>query len=194
MKFIKTILLCYRHPKKAFDNLKLKDTPFWGFYGVLIRSLIILSVNYIPAYFMHKQPVPPSFISFIPNEQYYGFLIIFAPIFFILEWLLFGAVFHFLLKIFKANSNIDKILNISGVIDLAVQPLLTLSDIIVFIIGTGLSALMGFIHLGIVMVFATYLSAVAFKRVLGLKYWVGIGFVILTSLLHLPIAILFLRP
>ncbi len=194
MDFAKAVLFCYWRPKKAFELVKAQSLPCWGLYGTLLRALIISSVNYLPKYLMRSQPSPQPYLTFIQPQHYYGFLIWFSPIFFILEWLLLGAIFHVFLRIFKAHSDIDKILNINGVIDLAAQPIITLADVLVMVFATTLPFMMGSLHLVIVTVFVMYLSAIAYKKVLDLPYWVGASFVILASFIHAPIAILFLRP
>jgi hypothetical protein len=181
-------------PRAAFRALKSLPAPQAGLIATIERGLLIACFTYLPVWLMGRQPSIPSAISFIPTEGYYGFLAWFTPILFLLEWLLFSSIFHLTLRLAGRASNFDAILNTSAVIDLAVQPLLIIIDWLIFLFFPGLPMLVGVAHWILVMVWITWLFALGFFEVLGMPYRVGAAFCIASSVLHFPIALLFMRP
>lgn len=182
------------HPRAAFRSLKSLPAPQTGLIATLGRGLLISVFTYLPVWLMGRQPSIPSIISAIPTEGYYGFLAWFSPVLFLLEWLLFSACFHLALRLAGHPSDLDAILNTGAVIDLAVQPLLIVIDWLIFFFFPGLPVVVGFAHWTLVMVWVTWLCALGFRESLGLPYWAGAAYCVATSILHFPLALLFMRP
>lgn len=182
------------HPRAAFRALKTLPAPRTGLAAILTRGLFISLFTYLPAWLMGRQPAVPSAITTIPTEGYFGFLAWFSPIFFLAEWLLFSGIFHLVLRLLRRQADIDAILNTGGVIDLAAQPLLTAIDWLAVLIFPGLPAVVGFAHLALVMAWVTWLSALGYREALGLPCWAGALFCVAASILHFPLALLFMRP
>jgi len=57
-----------------------------------------------------------------------------------------------------------------------------------------LPAVVGFTHLALVMAWVTWLSALGYREALGLPCWAGALFCVAASILHFPLALLFMRP
>jgi hypothetical protein len=181
-------------PRAVFRALKSLPAPQTGLIATLGRGLLVSLFTYLPVWLMGRQPAIPSAITFFPTGKYYGFLAWFTPIFFLLEWLLFSALFHLALRLARRPSDLDAILNTSAVIDLAVQPLLIAIDWFIFLLFPGMAVAAGMAHWMLVMAWVAWLFALGFRETLDLPNWAGAAFCIASSALHFPIALLFMRP
>ena len=192
--FCDVIKRIYFHPRAAFQALKFLPAPQAGLIAIIGRGMLISLFTYLPMVLMGREPQIASSISFIPTAQYYKFLTWFSPVIFLFEWALFGSLFYMVLRLFHQPADFDMILNIGGVIDLAVQPVLIIIDWIIFFILPNFPAITEVSHWIVVMAWVTWLCGTGYHEGLGLPWWFGAAFSIISSALHFPLAYLFMRP
>jgi hypothetical protein len=137
-------------------------------------------------------PPTPSYLSFIPNEKYYGALIVLGPIILLAEWLLSSSLMHLILRLGKRSSDIDQVLNISGFAALAIGTVLVLWDAVWLLVGGMNQYGLGISHL-IIDVWAVAITTIALRRTLRVPIWLGILLNIVGMIVSMPFAIMFMR-
>ena len=192
MNYIKLWFTAYVSPRRFADELNKIPGPRWGFFAALQRALMDSLLIYLPVYLLGRVPPTPSNLSFIPTEQYYGALIIIAPLVLIAEWLLSSSLMHLILKLSKKESDIDKLLNISGFTALAIGSVIIIWDAFWLIVGGQNQYSMGISHL-IIDIWAIAITIIALKRNLNVPIWLGIILNIAGIAVSLPLAIMFMR-
>jgi hypothetical protein len=81
---------------------------------------------YLPIAIMGRKPPTPSYLTIISTESYYETLVWLSPVIFIFEWLIGGVIIHIYFRMVNQASDIDQILNITGMSGLVVGFLLLL--------------------------------------------------------------------
>ncbi len=181
------------HPSLAFDEIKRKPAPQWGLYATLLRALFIMLIWYLPLYLLGLKPSPPSYLTFVSTEHYYGASMIIFPLYNIGIWLLFSALAYVILRLGGWKSDIDQILNIGGLAGLVFQPIISPLDWIGIILGWhSLPVVLGISHLCIDFWVIVWVAK-GYNRILGLPIWLGAGLTLLVTILNIPLAMLFLR-
>jgi hypothetical protein len=193
MSFFQVWYTGYINPSRAFDELKDKPAPLWGFYGELIRGLATSFLYYLPLHLLGDKPTWPSYLTFLPTDRYYAASVFIFPVFELGKWLLLSAVVHITLRLARRESDFDQILNLNGMIGLVIAAAIIPFDwIVIAMIGRDLIVL-GLSHLLIDFVWGLALAAIGYKKLLGLPYWLGAGLFFLSVVLFLPLAMIFLR-
>jgi hypothetical protein len=100
------------HPSRAFEEIKLMPAPQWGLYATLLRALFIILIWYLPQYLPGVKPSPPSYLTFVPTENYYATSMIIFPLYNEAIWLWFSVLAYVILRLGGWKSDIDQILNI----------------------------------------------------------------------------------
>jgi Yip1-like protein len=181
------------HPSRAFEELKRKPAPRWGLYATLLRILFILLAWYLPLYLLGMKPSPPSYLTFVPTENYYAASMIIFPLYNLAIWLLFSALVHIILRLGGWKSDIDQILNIGGVAGLIFQPVISLLDWTGVVLGWhSLPVVLGITHL-VIDFWVIVWIAKGYNKILGLPTWLGAGLTLLVTIVNVPLAMLFLR-
>ena len=93
MNFFQVWLTGYIHPARMVEQLRDKPAPQWGLGGQLGRGLLDALLPYLPLWLLGRQPTTPSYLTFLPTEQYYGALVLLAPV------VLLVAVVHVILEL-----------------------------------------------------------------------------------------------
>ena len=75
-------------PARAFDELATKPAPWWGLGAVLIRFLVTTLTTTLALLLLGKTPFQPSYLTFLPTENYYQTLVFLFPFFGLAAWLL----------------------------------------------------------------------------------------------------------
>jgi hypothetical protein len=183
----------YINPSRAFDELKDKPAPLWGFYAELIRGLAASFLYYLPLHLLGDKPIWPSYLTFWSTDRYYEASVFFFPVFELGKWLLLGAVVHLALRLARRKSDFDQILNLNGMIALIVGAAIIPFDwIVIAMIGRD-PMVLGLSHLLIDFGWGLVLAALGYKKLLGLPYWLGAGLFALSVVLFLPLAMIFVR-
>jgi hypothetical protein len=192
MTYLKLWFTAYINPRKFSDELANSPAPSWGFFAALQRGLMDSLLIYLPMCLLRRVLPTPSYLSFIPNEKYYGALIVLGPIILLAEWLLSSSLMHLILRLSKRSSNIDKVLNISGFAALAIGTVLVLWDAVWLLVGGMNQYGLGISHL-IIDLWAVAITTIALKRILKVPLWLGILLNIIGMIVSMPFAIMFMR-
>ena len=192
MSFITTWFTGYHNPIRFADNLRNRSASFWGLYAQILRGLLDSFFIYLPAALLGWQPHTPSFLTFIPIETYYRSLIFLSPLVFLVEWLLGAIVIHVFIRLCKKESDIDQILNITGLAGLVIAAFLVIWDWFWFFIGFSDQYFLGISHL-VIDIWWFVLVVYCFKRILGLPVYLSIIGCLLAFIFCIPYAVIIMR-
>jgi hypothetical protein len=192
MTFFQVWLAGYYSPSRVVEGLRTKPAPQWGVYAQLIRALLDSLCLYLPLYLMGRQPSTPSALTFLPTESYYLASVFFVPVFIVGQWALLSAVLHLILRLCGRPSDIDQILNITGMAGLIVGAVLVAWDWVWIAMGWQSDVLLGVSHL-VLVIWAMAITVVGFRRILGLPIWLAILLNVLWVVLGEPLGAIFMR-
>jgi hypothetical protein len=192
MSFTQVWLSGYVNPSRVIEGLEDKPAPHWGFYAQLTRGLLDSLLLYLPLALLGHQPSTPSYLTFLPVEHYYAASVLFVPVFVIAQWLLLSAVVHLILRLSGWASDIDQILNITGMVALIVGALLIAWDWIWVLMGWRNIVLLGVSHL-VLVIWAVVITTLGFHRILGVPVWLAVLLNVVWLLLGEPLGALLMR-
>jgi hypothetical protein len=192
MNFAQVWLAGYASPGKFIGALKGSPAPQWGFYAQVLRSLMVSLLLYLPLAIMGRQPPTSSFLTFIPTVNYYTALIWLTPLVFMTEWLLGASVIHVFLRLRKMSSDIDQILNITGMASLVIATVLIGWDWLWFIIGGTNQYILGTSHL-LIDLWWFVIVVTGLKQLSGIPVRLGLILTLLAFATAMPFAVLFMR-
>jgi len=192
MNFFKVWFAGYTNPKKFMDVIISKPAPHWGLYATLIRGLMDGLLLYLPIAIMGRNPPTPSYLSWIAAESYYQTLIWLTLLIFIIQWLLGGAIIHVYLRMTDQSSDIDQILNLTGMSGLVVALILLIWDWLWFFIGGVDQYFLGISHL-IIDIWWFVLVVNGISRGSGVSRAHALGACMLSFVSVFPLAIIFMR-
>lgn len=192
MSFLRVWFTGYYSPVKMIEQLRSKPAPQWGFYGQLLRAALDSLLLYLPVALMGRIPPTPSYLSFLPSEQYYWHLIWLAPLVFGAQWLLGSAFTHVVLRLTGRRSDFDQILNIVGMATLVVGAFILVWDWAWFALGGANQYFLGISHL-VIDLWAVVIITIGLKRILGVPVWLGALLSFLGVPIAMPLAIMFMR-
>jgi hypothetical protein len=191
-EFFRIWLTGYVNPAKLIDGLAGKPAPHWGFYAQTLRALMDSLLLYLPLFLMGRTPPTPSYLSSITTENYYGALVWLAPIVLTVQWLLGGSVIHTALRLSGRPSNIDQILNITGMGTLVVGAFLVIWDWVWVLAGGMDQYWLGYSHL-LIDIWGAIIVVVGLKKLLKVPAWLGAIAYMLAIASAMPLAIMFMR-
>jgi hypothetical protein len=191
-EFVRVWLLGYISPRRLVEQLQNRPAPQWGFIAQLIRATLVSLALYLPIALMGREPPTPSYLPVIASSRYYLALVWIAPLVIMIQWLLGGAVIHFILRIVGRKSDIDEILNITGMAALVVGALLVLWDWLWIAMG-GLDQIwLGISHLAL-DIWAVVIIVTGLRRILRVPTWLALLVTIAYIAAAMPLAIMFMR-
>ena len=190
--FFQVWLSGYRSPARLVEGLRGKPAPSWGFCAQLLRAAMDALLLYLPLALMDKQPSTPPYLTLITSEGYFATLVWLAPVFLLCQWLLLSAILHLILRMSGRHSDIDQILNITGMAALVVGAFLVAWDWLWILVGWQNVVLLGISHL-LLDAWGLVITVIGFKRILGIPVYQGTGLSLLWIDLGLPLAMLFMR-
>jgi len=123
--FMRVFLTGYYNPAKFAERLRDAPAPQWGFYAQLIRALLDAFILYLPLFIMGYSPPTPSYLPIFSTENYFGALVLIAPIVLTAQWLLGSSLVHVVLRLSGRHTDFDQILNINGMATLVVGAFFT---------------------------------------------------------------------
>ena len=192
MSFLRAWLTGYVRPTQLIEHLRSKPAPQWGIFAQLLRGILDSLLIYLPVSLMGRVPPTPSFLSFVPTERYYFALIWMAPLVLLAVLLMGSVVIHVILRLMGRRSDIDQILNISGMSALIVGAVLIPWDWAWFALGLADQYFLGISHL-VISLWAVIIEAIGLRRILSVPPWLSIVLSIITIPVALPFAIMFMR-
>lgn len=141
---------------------------------------------------MGREPSTPSYLSFLSNDVYYAASVFFMPVFLLAQWLLLSVTVHSVLRLGGRRSDVNQILNITGMVALVVGAFLVIWDWGYILLGGRDPIFLGMSHL-VLDIWAVVITVIGFRRMLGIPTWLAILLNVLWLLLSVPLAILFVR-
>jgi hypothetical protein len=190
--FLQVWITGYYNPSRVIEELRTKPAPHWGVYAQCLRALLDALLLYLPLALLGRKPSTPSYLTFLPTENYFAWSVLFAPFLLVAQWLLLSAVLHVSLRLIGRPSDIDQILNITGIAGLVVGAFLVVWDWVWILMGWQNVILLGLSHL-VLVIWAVVIATTGFKRILGLPVWLGIVLNAIWLLLGEPLALIFMR-
>lgn len=192
MKFVQVWLSGLINPSQAFEELKSKPAPMWGFWAVLIRFVATSLTTILALHLLGRVPFAPSRLTFLATEDYYSAEIFFLPVFGLGIWLLGSAVVHVVLRLAGKVSDIDQVLNIIGMAWLIPMPVVWLWDWTTIALDWYQITVMAVSH-SIFALWEVILCSVGFKRILRLRTLPAIGLALATAGVYISLAMMFVR-
>ncbi|HSV31274.1 MAG TPA: YIP1 family protein [Atribacteraceae bacterium] len=192
MYFLRICLLGCYHPIQFAETLKDKPAPHWGFYAQLLRSMIEALLLYLPAALLRKTPPVPSYLTFIPSENYFAVLVWLTPLIFLAQWLLGAGVAHLFLRMKGIPSDIDQVLNITGMASLVVSVVLVGWDWLWFLVGGTNRYVLVFSHL-LIDIWWFVLLVCGLIRLLGVSWRLALIVSFLVFTVAIPLTVVIMR-
>jgi hypothetical protein len=182
----------YLHPLRVGEALADKPAPFWGLAAQLLRVLMNSLLVYLPLTILGEVPNTPSSLSFIPTEQYYAVSVGMAPLFILGQWLLLSAIMHVTLRLLGRSSDLDQILNLTGMAALIIGAFIVVWDWLWFLLGWHNDLALGISHL-VIDIWAIAITVAGLRTLLGVPVRLGIALNLLWLALGVPLAMIFMR-
>jgi hypothetical protein len=192
MNFFQTWMIGYYNPVKLSTELSLKKNISWGIYATGLRGLMNSVFLYLPLVLMEKEPTTSSWLTFLPNSDYFLASIFFVPFFFYFLWLFIAALLYLILRMSGMIRDIDQILNITGFNSLIVGVFILLWDWLWIIAGWHNPVFLGISHL-IIDIWYIVITYICFIRILKLKPLMAALLIFLDFAASIPFAMIFIR-
>jgi hypothetical protein len=141
---------------------------------------------------LEREPFQPSYLTFLPTEDYHRALLFFFPVFGLAAWLLMSSVAHLLIRLVGRPCDYDQVLNIVGMSMLIPMPLLWLWDWIMIALDAYTLAVMAPSH-AIVQLWEAALAAIGFRRILNVSTAGAIALATLINTIFVLLGSLFAR-
>ena len=184
----------YFHPRQAMDALAEYKTPQVGALYVLTRGLLLSFFFYLPLFLLKFEPISSAFLKILDTPDYYLYGSLVWPIFGSLSWVYLEGVTYVILRLLRYPANFDQVLNLGGLYSLTIGIVIILFDWLTIALGLHTNpSTIGIAHMLISDPWAMAVSAIFFKKHYGVPVWLTILLVILTRILYMPIAIVYLR-
>jgi hypothetical protein len=193
VNFFQLWLLGIANPSRAFDELRRKPAPSWGFWAILLRFVPTSLTSMVALNLLDRTPFVSSYLTFVSTENYFRAEIFFLPIFGLATWLLGSAVVHLCLRLAGRPSSFDWILNAIGLGSLIVMPAAWLLDWLAIALNVYGVGVIPAIHV-LLSLWEVALLGVGLSKMEGLHFWPAclLGMVF-TYGVYVPLAILFVR-
>jgi hypothetical protein len=193
MAFFRLWLLGIAKPSVAFDELKRRPAPSWGFWAIVVRFVITSLTSILALHLLNREPFVKPYLTFLRTDQYYAAEVFFLPVFGLAGWLLGGGVVHLILRLAGKQSSFDWILNVIGWGLLTVMPAVWLLDwvsIALDVYGGGLTPV---VHAAI-SVWEVVLFGVGLSKMEGVGFWTAclLGLIVKGGV-YIPLAMVFVR-
>jgi hypothetical protein len=185
-------LLGVTHPARAFDALRAKPAPQWGFWVVVAFNVAISCTTLLALYLLGRGPQLPSALTFLPTERYLLVEIFFLPVLRVAVWLLASASIHLGVRLAGRVSDFDTILNIGGLGYLVVMPPLLLADWLLVALDAYAISITTWTHLGVAL-WSMGLTVVGLRRLLHLPLGLALGLAALSTAVSIPLLAIFAR-
>jgi Yip1-like protein len=185
-------LLSVTHPMRAFDALRAKPAPQWGFWIVVAFNVIISCTTLLALYLLGHGPQTPSALTFLPNERYLLAEIFFLPFLRVGVWLLASATIHLGARLARRLSDFDTILNIGGLDYLVTMPPLLLADWLLVALNDYTLSITAWTHLAVTL-WGAALTAAGLLRLLRLPLPLALGLAALSVVVSIPLLAIFAR-
>lgn len=190
--FLRVWILGIFNPARAFDELKGKPAPAWGFAAVAIRFVFTSLTTILALHLLGREPFVSSYLTFLRTEDYYVAEIFFLPLFGLVLWLLGSAIVHVVLRLMGEASDFDQILNVVGMGMLIPMPAVWLWDWTAIAVSWYRTTVMAASH-ALFALWGAVLYAIGLKKILGLRTPLASGLAAVVMGVYIGLAMIFIR-
>ena len=170
------------HPTRAFEELKTRPAPQWGFW-VVVNFNGLIAVTILIRYLIGDTPLMASWLTFLPDDKYLLAEIFFLPPLRVMLWLAGAAVIHTCLRLTHQRTNFDQMLNIGGLGYLVVMPFILITDWV--FIAFGRYGIAQYVH-SFAPLWGLLLNCFALRSFFGTPVRLTILWTLVSTLLTLP--------
>jgi hypothetical protein len=192
MKYLQLWGYFYFHPSRFASEIEVVQSPKWGLFASLQRSIMDSLLLYLPLYLLGRIPPEPSYIKAISTKNYYAALIVLSPPVLMIEWIIAATVLYLFLRLMCNVSRMDLILNISGFSTLAIGSVLLLWDWLWLVVGGMNQYSLGISHL-LIDIWGIVITSYCYYKIIKTPIWMSIIANILGIAAAMPMAIMFMR-
>lgn len=178
------------HPSRAFDAIRTKPAPAWGFWILVVFNLAISLTTDLARWLLGDPPLLESWLTFLPNQDYLFAELFFLPVLRVLLALLGAGVIHVFLRLVNQPSDYDTQVNLGGMTYLIVMPVILVSDWILLIVGHYELSL--YTH-PLSIFWSIPLGVIGVRRLLGVGLSYALVGVLLSFVLSVPFLSIFAR-
>lgn len=178
------------HPNRAFDAIRTKPAPAWGFWILVVFNLAISLTTDLARWLLGDPPLLESWLTFLPNQDYLFAELFFLPVLRVLLALLGAGVIHVFLRLVNQPSDYDTQVNLGGMTYLIVMPVILVSDWILLIVGHYELSL--YTH-PLSIFWSIPLGVIGVRRLLGVGLSYALVGVLLSFVLSVPFLSIFAR-
>lgn len=176
-------------PGEAFEAIRDRPAPSWGFWIVVVFNITISLTTDLVRWLTGGALVLPSWLTFLPEERYLFAELFFLPVLRILVALLDAAIVHIFLRLIQQPSDFDRQINLGGMGYLVVMPVIFITDWI--FLAFGRYELATYTH-SLVLPWSIFLSVIGLRKFFGLRTGIALAAAAMT-LLTLPLLSIFAR-
>ncbi len=83
---------------------------------------------YLPFYLLKFEPITPAYLKIFDTPDYFLYAVFIWPIFGLLSWVYLSGVDYVTLRLLRYPANFDQILNLEGLLNLAIGVVIILFD------------------------------------------------------------------
>lgn len=180
-------------PQRAFDALRALPAPAWGFRVVVTFNVAISATSLLALRLLGREPFLPSWLTFLPTDQYFAAEILFLPFLRTGTWLLASAVSHLTVRLAGRHSDLDTILNIGGLVTFVVMPYTFVVDWTAILLGAYGLALIAVLHGAVDLAWSFALLSAGLHRLLGVPIRLALVSALLSEAATVPLLAVFAR-
>jgi hypothetical protein len=148
----------------------------------------------LPFYLFKFEPITPASMKILDTPEYFKYATLFWPIFGLLSWVYLEGVVYVMLRLLRYPANFDQMLNLGGLLNLTIGVALILFDWLMVALNLHTNAvLLGITHILIADPWSIALTAIFYRKYFGVPVWLSVLLGILTRILYMPLAMVFIR-
>ena len=186
-------LLTTTRPLTLMQRLSANDrTIFLGLWSVLLRFGITTITTGLLLVLLKRIPFAPSYLPFIPIEDYYKAELVFLPLWGVAIWLLMGIVAYGIARIAGSRPALGGLLTIIGLGMLAPMAVLWIWDWAMISLNLHRAVIQAVAH-SLAQTWEGLVEAVGFKTVLRLKIGTAVAMAVVINIVYVTLAALLIR-
>lgn len=180
-------------PGRAFAEVGRRPAPLWAFTVILAFNLLISLTTTLGRVLGGGEVLLPSWLTFLPDDRYLLAELFFLPAVRMATWLLGAAVVYLGARLAGRPADMDRLLQVGGVVYLVVMPYTFAVDWTTLAFGAFGTGLIVYVHGVVDLVWSVALQVVGLRVLLGLPAGLALGLTLLSTLFTLPLLMIFAR-
>ncbi|WP_036219464.1 YIP1 family protein [Calidithermus chliarophilus] len=180
-------------PGRAFAEVGRRPAPLWAFTVILAFNLLISLTTTLGRVLGGGEVLLPSWLTFLPDDRYLLAELFFLPAVRMATWLLGAAVVYLGARLAGRPADMDRLLQVGGVVYLVVMPYTFAVDWTTLAFGAFGMGLIVYVHGVVDLVWSVALQVVGLRVLLGLPAGLALGLTLLSTLFTLPLLMIFAR-